>query len=85
MEAGMEKKVESTVNGKINALREVVDKHVITTNDHRQKVDEFIELMAPAVEGIRLAASLRKFAVFLSGFGVLGTIAWLGFKGLLGR
>ncbi len=78
LETKVERKIDETVNGKINDLRKAFD-------DHREKVDTFIGVMTPAADGIRLLVTLRRFAVWLSGFGVLGTIAWLGFKGLLGR
>lgn len=77
MEAGVEKKIEATVNGKINDFRREFD-------SHRKDVQEFMALMAPAAEGIRIGASLRKFAVWLSGFAGLGII-WLSVKSLLGR
>ena len=78
MEVTVEKKIDSTVNGKINDLRRAFD-------DHQEKVDAFIGIMTPAVDGIRTLVTLRRFAVWLSGFGILGTILWIGVKGLLGR
>lgn len=83
--ATVEKQINATVNGKINAMRDVLDGHVQSANEHRDKVDEFIQVMTPALDGIRLLVTLRRFAVWLSGFGIIGTIIWLGIRGLLGR
>lgn len=78
LEIKVERKIDETVNGKINDLRKAFD-------DHRDKVDTFIEVMTPAADGIRLLVTFRKFAVWLSGFGIVGTILWIGVKGLLNR
>ncbi len=92
IEARMETKIKSVVNGKIDDLRTVADANTQTLKDHIKTAEErhnesveFMTLMAPAADGIRMFATLRKLAVWISGFGIIGTIAWLGVKGLISK
>lgn len=83
MQAGIEKQVVETVNGKILAVQRTQNERIKIEDERWQTMELFMQHMAPLGDTVSFLQIFRKFAVWTSGFLAAVGIMWVAVLGVI--